>query len=252
MNATRAAALSGYRTEPSGDLRENLRDRTEEPMRFRPDLRVVYRAGGRVATPAAPPIAAAPAAPSVRRGPALRRCAPRHPPLRYRPLRGRALDGRPAAADQARADRGRGHGRAPGGRTVAGHRRGGPGDRPFRIAADDRPQPRPGGRPSRPVPLVSGRECRSQLRSAPGDPADHSAKRADQRHPHGRPAAVGPARLRSAPRDTPAGGSEVPQPPGFPHQLRARACLRPPPWSTVTTTSSTYIVVFFPQVVFTD
>jgi LysM repeat protein len=77
MNATRAAAWSryrtepaGYRTEPSGDLRENLRDRTEEPTRFRPDLRVVYRAGGRVAAPVAPPVAAAPVAAPITAPPA--------------------------------------------------------------------------------------------------------------------------------------------------------------------------------------
>jgi len=44
---------------------------------------------------------------------------------------------------------------------------------------------------------------------------------------------------------------EAPGRPAFPDSPLAPACLRPPLWSTVTTTSSTYTVVFFPQVVFT-
>jgi LysM domain len=79
MNATRAAALPRYRTENPGFPRENRLYRTGKPARFRPDLRVVYRAGSPVAVapaassaaapfvsvhPAAAPPAAAPLAPA--------------------------------------------------------------------------------------------------------------------------------------------------------------------------------------------
>src|ERR1035437_8773488 len=54
MNATRAAALPRYRTENPGFPRENRLYRTGKPARFRPDLRVVYRAGSPVAVAPAP------------------------------------------------------------------------------------------------------------------------------------------------------------------------------------------------------
>ena len=63
MNATRAAALPRYRTENPGFPRENRLYRTGKPARFRPDLRVVYRAGSPVAV--APAASSAAAAPSV-------------------------------------------------------------------------------------------------------------------------------------------------------------------------------------------
>src|SRR5450755_2160839 len=62
MNATRAAALPRYRTENPGFPRENRLYRTGKPARFRPDLRVVYRAGSPVAVA---PAASSAAAPSV-------------------------------------------------------------------------------------------------------------------------------------------------------------------------------------------
>jgi hypothetical protein len=62
MNATRAAALPRYRTENPGLPRENRLYRTGKPARFRPDLRVVYRAGSPVAVA---PAASSAAAPSV-------------------------------------------------------------------------------------------------------------------------------------------------------------------------------------------
>jgi LysM domain len=93
MNATRAAALPRYRTENPGFPRENRLYRTGKPARFRPDLRVVYRAGSPVAVapaassaaapsvsvhPAAAPPAAAPPAPA-RPAPAPARPAPAQP-----------------------------------------------------------------------------------------------------------------------------------------------------------------------------
>lgn len=98
MNATRAAALPRYRTENPGFPRENRLYRTGKPARFRPDLRVVYRAGSPVAVapaassaaaapfvsvhPAAAPPAAAPLAPAP---PATARPAPAPAPAPARP-----------------------------------------------------------------------------------------------------------------------------------------------------------------------
>jgi LysM domain len=63
MNATRAAALPGYRTENPRYRGENLLYRTGKPARFRPDLRVVYRqADSATGAPAAPSAAVHPAA----------------------------------------------------------------------------------------------------------------------------------------------------------------------------------------------
>ena len=147
-------------------------------------------------------------------------------------------------------------------------------------------EPRPGHRPPRPEPVVGRRERRSRRRHPGGHPADHRAQRADRERRLRRPAAVGPPRLsrrpaaapaepshrrtrrraatrryhaatrrraRAARQDNTAATRRHPGqigPAGTDSGLKARAaCLRPPSWSTVTTTSSSYIAVVFPQVV---
>ena len=126
----------------------------------------------------------------------------------------------------------------------------------YRALARRRPESRPGARPSRPEPLVGRGDRRSERRPPAGHAADHRTQRPVRRRDSGRPAAVGAPRL-SPPAATRRGPSV--RHAGRPGQnatgagvsgLVARGDLPPARLSiSVTTTYSTYIAVFFPQVV---